>query len=699
MKLHRLSITNFRVLQHLLLDDLGDAVVLAGPNGCGKSCVLDALRLLKSAYGSYQQDEWQTWFGEFQLNINIDTPAAEYLPLFKSKTNDLKVSATFSLSGDEIAFLRSDGERLLKDRLWRERTTRSGPGGRQVSARALAANQRSVRAQVESAAETEAEQLMASLDQTRLEADLLITPAGEAFLQPNMALELVFSNYLPQQLGVIDYHGAHRNYSREKLANVSLTIESSEQRLKQHALYNYANKYTNIKTELASAYVRHLLSRQADPLLRLDDSLTETLKELFVTFFPGKEFLGPQPTSDGRLLFPVRLAIGGEHDIDELSSGEKEIVYGYLRLHNAAPRNSIIMIDEPELHLNPRLVSGLASFYYRRLGKALGNQIWLVTHSDTLIREAVQEAAFSVFHIHATPSQSGSQGTRVAVKAELERVVIDLVGDLAAYRPGAKIVVFESTEGNGFDATMTLDLFPELDRKINVISAGSKSRVHALYDLLDKAREDGHLPATFFAVTDADDEIGVMQSSPRRLQWDSYHIENYLLQPRYIWLALQSIGIVTGVGESESSVEAALAQSAKSTVASLLQHRLRIHANRQLVGAIDLSCDPRRDDASVAISEAIIRSQTRMNERANVELSPASLQALEQDLRRKYEDSITDGTWVEELRGRDVLRRFVGQHIKSIQYEPFRNLILSKMRDEHFQPAGMRSLVSAILSF
>ncbi len=61
------------------------------------------------------------------------------------------------------------------------------------------------------------------------------------------------------------------------------------------------------------------------------------------------------------------------------------MLYGYLRIRNAAPKHSVLLIDEPELHLNPRLIKGLASFYHRHLGKALGNQLWLVTHSDALI--------------------------------------------------------------------------------------------------------------------------------------------------------------------------------------------------------------------------------------------------------------------------------------------------------------------------
>src|SRR5207249_9621288 len=100
-------------------------------------------------------------------------------------------------------------------------------------------------------------------------------------------------------------------------------------------LYNYANKYANLKSEMASAYIRHLLGKEANPELPTDDALTRTLKELFTTFFPGKEFLGPQPTQDGRLLFPVRLANGSEHDIDDLSYGEKEELTGYHSLQIA----------------------------------------------------------------------------------------------------------------------------------------------------------------------------------------------------------------------------------------------------------------------------------------------------------------------------------------------------------------------------
>src|SRR5437867_13388426 len=71
--------------------------------------------------------------------------------------------------------------------------------------------------------------------------------------------------------------------------------------------------------------------------------------------------------------------------------------------------------------------------------------VWLVTHSDTLIREAVSQPDFGVFHIHPAGTVQGSQASPVKAAEDLERVVIELVGELAAYRPGAKVAVFEST--------------------------------------------------------------------------------------------------------------------------------------------------------------------------------------------------------------------------------------------------------------
>ena len=276
MRLTNLSVHNFRAISRISLTDIPEAVVLAGPNGCGKSCVLDAIRLLKSAYGSYQQDEWQTWFGEFQINLNKEP--RELLTLFQNKQQELKISGRFRLSEQERKYLRTNAKDLLEEKLWREIAPEIAQA-RQVGALTLASTQRAHRKQVDARTLELLPEVIKELESAEHEAVLIIEPLGAAQAEPNLLLEIIFSTYEPQQLGVVDYHGPNRNYNRERLSNINLTIQSSEDRLRQHALYNSANKYANLKTEMASAYIRHLLASRADPFsAAADDSLTATLK-------------------------------------------------------------------------------------------------------------------------------------------------------------------------------------------------------------------------------------------------------------------------------------------------------------------------------------------------------------------------------------------------------------------------------------
>ena len=79
MKIENLEIYNFRGIREVHLNNLGTMVVIAGQNGSGKSCIFDAIRLLKSLYGGYQANEWQQWMGEFQINLSNRTN--DFLPM------------------------------------------------------------------------------------------------------------------------------------------------------------------------------------------------------------------------------------------------------------------------------------------------------------------------------------------------------------------------------------------------------------------------------------------------------------------------------------------------------------------------------------------------------------------------------------------------------------------------------------------
>lgn len=694
MKISNLSIANFKAIRRLTLTDLQETVVIAGPNGCGKSCVFDAIRLLKSAYGGYQPNEWLSGLGEFAINVGRNK--TEATRLLQDKTRQLRIAADFVLHREELDYLRANALNVCREHLWREQTQQQGLPVFAASLHSVAATMRTYQPRVEADATAMAAELIDELSKPTLTGVLSIQPNSSIVAERSIPLEVLFSRYDPANIGIIDYHGANRNYGRQQVDGVSLSIDTSNNHQKQHALYNSANKYSNLKTEMASSFIRQLLIDKAIGT-HASSSLGETLDELFTTFFPGKKFLGPQPTPGGQLLFHVRLPNGAEHDIDELSAGEKEVLYGYLRLRNSTPKNSMILIDEPELHLNPRLVAGLAGFYHKHLSKAKNNQLWLVSHSDTLIREAVGQQGFSVFHMQpVTEIDEISQATKVQVGQDTDRLVIDLIGDLAAYRPTAKIVVFEGGGDSDFDVRVVTTLFPSFAAATNCVSGGNKRRVQQLYEVLEQSRVAGHIPGRFYAVTDSDDDQEVPATGRSAYRWPSYHIENYLLEPFFILKVLNDLGKDGRFASAPEQIFKALKQSAERTIPSLVRHRLQIRVDRAIQRAVELRLDRSRADVAAAMVEAVARSLERLKSEAVSGLSDATLLQLAQTIEAEAREEITSGEWMRRFRGRDVLKAFVAEHGDGLQYEVLRDLILARMRDAEYQPLEMGQILRQI---
>ena len=696
VKIDRLCISNFRGIRETEMSSLGNIIIIAGQNGSGKSCIFDAIRLIKSVYGGYQANEWQQWMGEFQ--IAISNRSSDFQSMFNDAAKELRITCDFKLAPEERLYLLTNAADVLKEYIWRlELPEAYSWGGYRMAM--FASQFRDREPSVAKRALDAVPQLTSELASQTIRAERFIPVGGTPQIAGSLALAAIFSSFRPQEIGVIDYHGAQRHYGRETVQGINLSLDSNEQQRSQSALYNYAAKYSNVKGEMAGSFVKELLAERAGVPRQQQSTLSVTLSELFSTFFPEKKFLRPQPTVEGTLTFPVQTADGHVHDLDELSAGEKEILYGYLRIRNSAPRNSIIILDEPELHLNPRLIRGLPQFYKRNLVEALGNQIWLVTHSDALLREVVGREQYNVFHMLpcSTLVPSEQQLRPLNASADLDRALVDLVGDLASYRPSGKVVIFEGGGDSDFDRTVVGGLFPELQIKANLISGSNKARVRSLHETLEAAARQGNLPFQFFAVTDRDSSNEL--SSPSQIglfSWDVYHIENYFLEAKYIRGVLQSLGFATPPGEDEIFEE--LRACALETLPQLVRHELAQFTNSELVKCIDVGTDPKKGNLASEIHGAISRSYQRIGNVVTSNLSESVLSTKESNLKTQYERNVADGSWTKTFRGRDVLRRFAGRRAGDVSYEVFRNLILSRMQDDNFQPEGMREIVDKILS-
>jgi predicted ATPase len=109
----------------------------------------------------------------------------------------------------------------------------------------------------------------------------------------------------------------------------------------------------------------------------------EILENNYKALFPNRSFKGILPVMDPRKLLAQPhfiLSDGqGEYEISEMSAGERVIFPILIDFANWNINNSIIIIDELELHLHPPLQQALVDLL-PRLGK--NNQFIITTHSE-----------------------------------------------------------------------------------------------------------------------------------------------------------------------------------------------------------------------------------------------------------------------------------------------------------------------------
>ena len=85
---------------------------------------------------------------------------------------------------------------------------------------------------------------------------------------------------------------------------------------------------------------------------------------------------------------------GEEFDINDLSSGEKQLFLRTLSIKMLEPKNSIILIDEPELSLHPKWQQRIIEVY-KKIGE--NNQIIIATHSPHILGSVTSENIFILY--------------------------------------------------------------------------------------------------------------------------------------------------------------------------------------------------------------------------------------------------------------------------------------------------------------
>src|SRR5262249_34993379 len=157
---------------------------------------------------------------------------------------------------EEKKYIRENALELLRPMLWRDVGQKQT--GSRIPTSALGLTREG--SDFDDRLAGEAQALTQDLERSSFEGEFIISPYLKLTKTPSPTLQLVYSLYLPDIIGVFDYHSAQRSYNREQISNVDLRLEVAEQQKGQQALYNAAGKYQNVKTQMAANYIRDLIA-------------------------------------------------------------------------------------------------------------------------------------------------------------------------------------------------------------------------------------------------------------------------------------------------------------------------------------------------------------------------------------------------------------------------------------------------------
>lgn len=253
------------------------------------------------------------------------------------------------------------------------------------------------------------------------------------------------------------------------------------------------------------------------------EALNKTLREynnIVKSVFKGIELVAEWNEADGvPELLIKKEEIGSPIQVSEVSTGEQEILSLIFNINAAAESCNLILIDEPEVHLNWGLERKLFA-YFKKFAADKNIQIIVTTHSRVI---NLPEYRHLVRYFY-WQEQKVSVGNTLP-KEQIEAVAGEAIQFVQAL-PAKQSTIFVEDKMQKDFVTSLLKLFKKDVSKVKIIVSHDKGTVLNLFRALKNGDEinDESLKAYFIVDGDGDAKI---KSTKYFIQLDKYSIESY----------------------------------------------------------------------------------------------------------------------------------------------------------------------------
>ena len=523
MHLSSLSIKNFRSLKEFSMNFKPGANLIVGPNAVGKTTVLEAIRLAKAVLAPRTtQEGTQIFVGLGAISQQLPQ-MFNFEAIAKDAQQPININCDFQLSDNEISQLPEMYETLCRTTVAAQQGIPLDRGGLNLvqfissPAGQIALNQ----------AKQQVQQELGRITSSRICRLALVIDPNRGMSGQDYFSQILFSvmeTRLSPYKTRFTYFPADRALPAGETAIQIGTVDANQQLESHNSMPSF--KYQRLKNTIFAWLVESPDSKQ---------HLDETFRTIFKKLLVGRAIEKFGVNQHGQASIIIKDVHTGESfDIDSMSSGEKGLILTFLVIARSVERDGLILLDEPELHLNPAVCKSLLGFlldYY-----LLPNRIQAIicSHSPEIFSTAMRRDECSAYHL-----RQGSIVSEIRKKDQPEVAqALRLLGTSEVEEMLYEGIVFVEGED---DVELLEEAFPESLARIKFRELSGRGEVEKHIARLQDAERRGQKENISYFLFDQDHRPTSLKSTTkvRIKQWDRYCIENYLLETEVIFDVIQ----------------------------------------------------------------------------------------------------------------------------------------------------------------